>query len=308
MNCAEVEPYLSSYFDLQLEGELKQAVAIHIRTCTSCRSALETFASLSKLTKKSFVAVTELDLPNLRAPEELWARIDHSLQETSETTPDVMISRASLPGGRAHPERKLSGRLIHWTVRWQGAALAALLLIAVGAGIYWFQGHGVPHHASQRHLAHYINTFVEDADAAQQILISDYGAQQVNLRQASRYLGYQPVIPERLPEGYALEAIYVMEMECCNCAQYVCQREGAEPIVIFEHGEAHASHLADCSTQETRCNGECCQLGQTGKEWVASWQVGPRQITLVGVRDAKEVEHFMAHFKEPDISQTKDGA
>jgi hypothetical protein len=178
--------------------------------------------------------------------------------------------------------------------------LAALLLIAMGAGIFWFQG-GVKHpHELQGRLAHYINNFTHDADAAQRALVADYGAQRVNLQEASRRLGYLPVIPNRLPKEYSLEAIYVFEMDCCNCAQYVCHRGETGRLTIFEHGDAHAADLANWPTEETHCNGQCCLFARRNGALVASWQVGPRQITVVGARDIQEVHQLMRHFGKND--------
>lgn len=191
--------------------------------------------------------------------------------------------------------------------------MAAVLLIAAGTGIYWFQGRMGHHdplheHPPQGRLVHYINTFVHDAGAAQRILVSDYGAQRVDLQEASIRLGYQPVIPGRLPEGYSLKAIYVFEMDCCNCVQYICYREGAEPITVFEHTDFDAAHLAGCPTRETVCRGRRCQLAQMGKDWIASWQVGPRQITVVGAQNVEEVEQLITHFSQPKSSKTGQGA
>ncbi len=317
MNCHDTKPYLSPYYDRQLTGEMRQTVAAHIGTCPACRRELETFANLSKLTESSFAEVSELDLHRLLAPEDLWSRIESFLEAAPKTTPRAMdIPKTGVPAERKNPEGTSPeigrpARRFPWPrigAQWERAALAALLLIAMGAGVFWFQGSMEHQHEPQGRLARYINAFVRDTGIAQQLLVADYGAKRVDLREASRFLGYEPVIPNRLPEGYSLEAIYVFEMDCCNCAQYVCHREGADPITIFEHGDAHAAHLANCPTRETHCRGQRCQMAKLGKDWIASWQVGPRQITVVGVQDIQEVEHLMDHFSQPESSNSEQGA
>ena len=320
MNCHEAEPHLSSYYDRQLTGNLQQAVAAHVGECPSCRRELETFASLSRLTKSSFAEVEELDSLNLQTPEDLWSRIEGSLPEGAKnspragSSPTVVSPQAIRPENTqieaAHLESSSTHGRFWWgkAVQWERAVLAALLVIAMGVGIFWYQGRTGHHHSSQGRLEHYVKTFMHDSQDAQRTLVADYGAQRVERQELSKRLGYQPMIPNRLPEGYLLKAIYVFEMNCCNCAQYVCIREGDEPITFFEHGEAHAAHLAGCSTHETICHGQRCQLGEMGKQWIASWQVGPRQITVVGAHDVEEVEQLVAHFRQPSSSQTEQGA
>lgn len=266
MDCSKVQPLLSAYCDGELAADDRTMVAAHVTACAQCSRRLAAFGGLSTMVK---------GLATPPPPADIWTQIERELDADVQ-----VVARRSL-GVWTRSTRRL-------------AALAALVVIAVGLGLLATSNRLGVH--PRDHLARYLDQFQEDAEKAQRILIANYGAKAIDLEEAGRRLGYRPVVAGRLPDGYTLEAVYAVQMPCCDFMQYVCRRGSAGMIAIFERGDGHSGCLEGRPAIAACCGGQRCRLAQLGGKLVVSWNMDKRHLTIVGVRDVDEVEELMANF------------
>ena len=264
VSCVDAR-HLSAYYDGELSADPRRLVAAHVERCEQCGRQLAAFDELSTM-------VDGLATPP--APAEMWASIERELDAANS----VVRVRPATPWFRT-PQSL--------------AALAALVVIGLGLGFLATRS-GTGHVRGDR-LARYLDAFQEDAEDAQRVLIANYGAQAIDLAEAKKRLGYQPIVTGRLPEEYTLESVYVFEMECCSCVQYVCRRQNTEVVTIFEHRDGNASPLGDRPFIDVLYNGRHFRLAQLGGQLVASWNTrNNRRLTVVGARDIQEIGELMA--------------
>ncbi len=268
MNCREAQELLSMFYDEQLPPDVQAPVAEHVDRCAECARQLSMFEQLSTLAD---------GLGRLQPPANMWPLLEERLDA------DATTAQIHLP-----PRRSLGLR--HFT------AIAAAVAVAAGIGFlsFWLWGaHG--HHAVD--FAQYLDQFPHDQAEAQQRLLATYDGKAVNIQEATRRLGYRPVVADNLPDGFALEKMYVLKMPCCTCVQSVCRRDNGELLAVFEHNDAQPMWFGDRPVTAMRCAGKACQLVECSGQFVASWKAGKRHLTVVGARDVKEVEQLVGHFE-----------
>ncbi len=276
MDCQHVQELLSAYYDNELPADARMPVAQHVHRCARCANDLTRFGELSVLAK-------QLETPD--PPQQIWANIEAGLDA------DVREASISRPVPARWPGR----------TRWQLglAATAALLFIATG-GI-WIASkvfHNPDHHgAMAADFGTYLDDFYGHPQRAQKALLAKYDGQAVSLTQASRQLGYQPIVASGLPKRYKLDGVYVLKMPCCDCVQTICRRDDGKVFAIFEHDEQQPVRFGDRPTTEAKCRDCQCQITLANHGGlVASWKAGQRQLTIVGARDLDDIADLVTYF------------
>jgi len=267
MNCSDIQPRLSAYFDGELTGEDRDRVARHLQSCAACSGQVEAFGHLSQAVR---------GLPEPSSPVADWEDLASRL-DGREVSPPV-----------AKPS---SGRVAS---KWWLAA-AALILISAGIG-WWSLGRtGEPARATAATQFHdYLAAFRRDPARAQSLLLTNFEGRPVPAETAARLAGYRPAVAAGLPDDYAVQSTYVMKMPCCTCVQTVCRRRDGSTLAIFEHGGVPASLPLAESLRPGKCCGADCCLAQVDDRLAVTRRRGARHITLVGVKDPAEADHLLA--------------
>ncbi|MCA9007911.1 MAG: zf-HC2 domain-containing protein [Planctomycetaceae bacterium] len=277
MNCPEVQELLSAYYDGELDEARSSAVAAHIETCAECKAELDVFAKLTRLTES-------LDAP---APsDQIWNQIQQHLHD-SPTTDQTGKDNHHTTGRRNF-------------FKWGGVTLAAVFLLAVGTGWWFFQsGREVKEHQHNlqqftAEFGQYLDLFTQDPSAAQQFLLAKYQNQPLQEGQIPEKTGYKPFISKGLPADYRLESAHLFKMPCCTCVQAVCKRNDGSTLAIFEHDNEETSEwFGDRPNVCIACKDRKCCLVEFDQQIAASWKRGSHYITLIGVRDLDEVDRFV---------------
>jgi hypothetical protein len=271
MKCSEVQALLSPYFDGELHDDAQSAsIAQHLEACATCSEELALFQQLSAMSSA---------LAPIAAPQSNWDDLQAKLQAT-----DAVRSSAASSTDRWRSPRGL-------------IALAAMLLLAVGLGIYAMSS--VPTRDPHAQLAvvfeRYLTELDTDPARAQQVLLTAYNGRPVTLKQATSTLGYEPLLARSVPPGCTLVGIYLLEMPCCRCAQVVSLSEQGQVISVFEHSDAAAQWFGDRPAIDCLCEGQPTNVVQLQDRLAATWKQGGRYVTLVGARDLKEVTNYVRH-------------
>jgi hypothetical protein len=178
--------------------------------------------------------------------------------------------------------------------------MVATVLIAVGAG--WFilrHGlHSEHHNHFTAEFGQYLSEFRRDPDAAQQFLLSKYENHRVDPEQATKLVGYRPVIAGGVPPEYKLASTFVMKMPCCTCVQSLCQRSDGSTLAIFEHNDKTPQWFGDRPSITVNCHGRGCSLVELDGSTAVSWKQGDRYITLIGIKTLSEVDRIVAWLYE----------
>ncbi len=274
MDCQQVQKLLSAYCDDELSVDMRSSVAAHLQSCSHCGAELGVFQSLSGMAKG-------LDDPE--PPMRIWAGIEAGLNADKERTSAV----------RPTAQRSRSRR------KWRISVLATAATILVATGAVWISTrswHAAGHQGEvAAALEEYLEHFASRPETAQNVLLAKYGGQSVDMAEATRELGYRPAVARGLPNGYSLEATYVLKMPCCTCVQSICRRDDGQVLAIFEHDEEQPAWFGDRPKIKTQCGGCSCSIVQTDRGLVASWKARKRQLTVVGARDLAEVADLVGH-------------
>ena len=124
--------------------------------------------------------------------------------------------------------------------------------------------------------------------------MSNYEGRAVSYDEAATKVRYQPVTPERLPNGFSRKAVYLLRMPCCTCVQAIYQGTDGEKLAVFEHVDDQPVWFGTRPTIHTRCNGMPTSLVQVDDCLAASWKHQGRFVTVVGARDMEQVGQLMA--------------
>lgn len=269
MQCDEARELLSPYLDGELTPEQRLVVDSHLVECADCAAELVDFESISGYAARMVDPVP---------PADLWDRIDGQMVGSRTAT-------EPLPEQRRRSRRKIATVIV-----------AALLLVGTGLTVALMQWHGAEHHDTLN-LDQYLTEFARDPNVAQNSLLSKYENQEVDIREATAQLGYQPVAAGRLPDGVSVKAIRVFDMPCCRCIQTICTVDKKQTVVIYEHADEHAFEFGDRRSMTCQCKGHKTRIVKFDGQMVASWAKGRRHLTLVGARDLSQVVQFVERLK-----------
>lgn len=275
MNCSEVKERISAYYDGELPADSRTAVEAHLATCEDCARELEKFRQLSDLSK---------ELTHPEAPAHIWRQLEEQLG---------LDDRA-----RSKRPARLDGLGLNRKRLLQvGVAIAVVTLIVVVHLTYKTFSHVSRDEQFALVFRQYLKEFRDNPQAAQQILLGKYDGQAVRAERAARFVGYRPAVAGGMPEGYSVVSTYVMKMPCCTCVQCLCQRRDGTAVVIFEHDDEEPNWFGNRPERKAVVSDHQCSIVELDDRFAASWQRGKRQMTIVGLRDAKEIEHLIAWFE-----------
>jgi len=282
MKCYDVKRLLSAYYDGELastgEDVDRRAIEAHLQGCEACSCDLQHFERLSFSAKQ---------LPEAAAPQQ-WEGIEQSL--FSEPSP------VEKPAPHPAPPKRLQSPLLYIPL-----TLAAIALIVVAGS---FVLHLLTHDHGD-HLAinfnSYLADFQERPKEAQQILMSNYQGQAVQMSEAARVLGYTPAASGPVA-GYDVEAVYLLEMPCCQCPQVVLKRKGSKDasgqIAVFEHEKDQPVWFGERPSHNAVCAGKPTRIVQVENgKLAATWDNEDRHLTIIGARNEAEVATLITAFK-----------
>lgn len=273
MNCSEVQALLSAYWGGELADDQRLRVTAHLDQCPDCARELTGFQELTAMSET-------LDAP--APPARIWADVAKQLDDARQEP----VSAAGRVLSRLQSHRS---RIV----------LAASVLMAVCVG-YWGYSAWLASAGDSRfraEISRYLDTFLRDSASAQQLLLAKYQGQSVAADEATREVGYRPLVADGLPESYSVQSINVMKMPCCTCVQFLCKRSAGGSIAIFEHdGEGTTDWFGNRVRMCANCCGKSCTLVQAGDGFAASWRRAERHITVVGMRDVNELVELVAWF------------
>lgn len=269
MHCQQVRELLSAFYDDELPHDQAKAVSAHIAGCAECAAELETFHKLSDLTGR-------LDDP--RPPRHVWPRIAAQLNASQSP-----VTSTGMPTHRASRKMLL--------------AVAALLL----AGLSWI-GYTQWNAHAHRHLAanfgHFLDSFQQSPDEAQQELVEHYSGVPVKIADAVRELKYRPVVADGLPPDYEPAQAYLLKMPCCRCLEACYHRQDGGMLCVFEHDLDQPVWFGDRPTSSKMCSGKPTRLVQVDGCLAATWQQQKHHITVIGAKDVEEVTRLVAHLQQ----------
>jgi hypothetical protein len=276
VNCSEAQEILSAYHDGQLPPEEAARVAAHVAHCSRCAEELASFKQLSDLSRR---------LTDPHVPMDLWNGLQSRLAATTRSRSVV---------GRILPARVPGGLM----------ALAATIVVAVGMGIIAYQ-QWVPE-PEPEHLAmnfvQYLENFDQRPDEAQQILLTNYNGRPTTITDATNVLGYEPLAANRLPPGYDVQSVYLLDMPCCTCAQVMCTNEDGRSIAIFEHDIDLPVWFGDRPSIQAHCSGRPTRIVEVDDDLLAAtWPSSNRHLTVIGARDVEEVAQMVAHLDRSEV-------
>ena len=270
MNCSDVEPLLSDYYDGELAPDASQRVATHLENCASCADELSAFERLSQLASQ--------DAPGHSPPDDLWNQI-----------------RAKLDAPISSPPTQPARRWHDGNVRRLAAAAAVLLAVGIGllARQVWFSGS--PSQQLAADFGRYLSQFDENPQQAQRLLLASFDGEAVDLKAASARPDAWLVLSKGLPAGYSLDVGYRLKLPCCDCRQTLIKRADGGALALFQH-DGQSGDFGDSSSGQCSCDEACACISRVDSRLAVSWQQGDRHLTLVGARDKQEVQQFIAHY------------
>jgi hypothetical protein len=70
-------------------------------------------------------------------------------------------------------------------------------------------------------------------------------------------------------------------------------------FAVFEHDDSEQHMFGDRPGVECVCQGKQCKLVGLDERIAASWKLGSRHITVIGIESLEEVNELVAWFGEP---------
>jgi anti-sigma factor RsiW len=173
MDCAQFLQMVSAYADGELEGAARAGVETHLHDCPNCSMALDNLNALKAGMRDASLIYN--------APGGLQNRIN------------AMLDKAAV-----RPAAKPSVRHL-LTLRHLAGSVAAVAVLAIGAGIYWAVTTAPQRHLEAEAVADHnrsvmANHLVDIASSDQQKVASWLGAK----------LNYSPWVPASSPRGLTL--------------------------------------------------------------------------------------------------------
>lgn len=265
--CDEMLPLLSAYYDGELPESKLGIVTEHLQDCHRCRETLSSYRAISGL-------AAHMTQPN--APDR-WGELEAELV----TSP--------------HGQRSM----VHKSRR-PISLVAALLLVAIGFGIWGWRSHQTHH--LEMNFDGFLTRFAEDPQRAEQLLISQYQGRAVNFDQAVEELHYRPAVVDHMPSGYQLVSANLLKMPCCQCLQATFKGPTGKPICVFEHDLDQPVWFGDRACIDAICNGKKCRLIQVDGTVAATWQRAKRFITVIGPQNLDEMVKLIAQLDKDQPS------
>jgi hypothetical protein len=262
MDCQQTNNLLSHYFDGELPEVQRMEVESHFGDCSRCLQELAFFRKLS-------TAIRRLSVPAMPR-EMLWQRITAELDQASrKSSPTVLpiICAGSLKARK-----------------WAFLSTAAIVMMAISIAFVIYNTRR--HHGE---LQRYATLLESEPRAAQLYLAKQFSGQTVSADEAIRLVGYRPRNVQPPPAEFICDELVVLDMPCCKCVQAIWSRPDRSTIAVFEHQSEMDDWFSSDSSIRMKCAGIECRLTQLDGQLAATWQVGSRVITVIGLKDANEL-------------------
>ncbi len=270
MKCEETQGLLSNFFDSQLEESQRESVTEHVRDCLDCSQVLNDYERLSALNKA-------IETPE--PPADLWARIETDLEVASENPAPLILASDS----RSHLASP-------WLVTLSLCLVLGIAFVAIQSRSREHQ-----HAMVTIEFDEYLDSYSSSPRQAVQDLFSEYPQRIVSVEAAAKQVGYRPVVANSLPNGYAVESIQLLKMPCCECVKTICSSESGAPFVVFEHDAEQAIWFGNRPQRQCDCGGKPTTVIEFDHQIAATWRVGKRSVSVVGLKDVAEVEKLMPY-------------
>ena len=274
MNCEESRALLSIYIDGELSSDERVQLEVHLDGCTECSAELAELRCLASSYRK---------LPSPKLPQDLWARIRNSLADPHARSPmstvATVFDRDTITAARANRLRR----------RHYLAACGAAAAVLMGFAIHWNIGTSDDDTHNHDPLANYAAQFSTNVLLAQQRLVVQYSGRKITADEAFELVGYRPANVELPPTDFTCDSLYLLDMPCCKCVEAVWTREDGSGVVIFEHVAGTKDWFKGHPSVQLACTGKTCQIVELGNKFAASWGIGRKTITVVGLRDMAEL-------------------
>lgn len=270
LDCKRTEQLLSHYFDGELPSDDRAKVEVHLEGCPSCSGQLAAIQMLSQAARS---------LSTIRPPHDLWDRIAAQLNDPSLPEPNT-TNAVELPNRKLRSKRRFS---------WSQLATAVVLLI--GVGMLWGLQHSRYAHDP---LASYVQQFETSPLIAQEKLVAEYSGKIVSADQAVQLVGYRPRNVDPPPNGYRCDKLVMLDMPCCKCIQAVWQRDDQTQLAVFEHKSSIDDWFQGQPSISIKCQNKTCRVTELSSQLIATWQIGSRMVTVIGLRDVEELTRLVA--------------
>lgn len=272
MNCSDVQSRLSQFHDSHVAEDVRSPIEAHLKSCDACASLRAEYEAISLLARSQ---------TDPEPPSGVWDRIAGQLDQLSRVQP---VTPAVKPRSQRISARSLT--------------IAITLSLAVGIGLIQLLEWSLDGHAHQEmaiDFDRYLDAYADDPLDASRQLFTQYPAQEVTVEEAVREVGYRPVIANSLPAGYSVDSVHLMKMPCCQCIKMVCRDDRGDPFVIFEHDAEQPLWFGNRPKRQCPCDGVPTTLIDFDGQIAATWDVGKRSVTIVGVQDVEQIKELMPH-------------
>ena len=275
MNCSEVQELLSAYYDGELPCSQQTVLSEHLRQCAQCNRSIETFREVSGLLGQ---------ITSREPPAALWVGLESKM--------DSVMARPE--AGSFYGQRLL-----------KLATLAALLLIAVTT---WMYAHGLKRAARilpalAVDLDYYLDEFQLDPTQSPQVFLARYDGQSVPAEEATKHVEFRPVTADRLPDGFSLQAVYLLKMECCTGLESVYKRKGSEVLAILQHTTDQPVWLGNRAVVTAEIHGKPTRIVQVDGSLAATWRAGGTYVSLIGVQNIEELTSLITYIEHNTIKE-----
>ena len=269
MTCDEVRESLSAYLDGELEDSLTEHIGAHLETCGDCVEDLEELSRLSRLLAPARRCTT---------PEGLWARIAAHVSATS-AQPGRRPSTATVEASR------LAGR-------WRWVAAAASVGLATFVSSYWVASRTWFMQPVQTAYGLALGVYVEELEEGTQVFErfrAMHERREVSPDEMVRQVGFTPLVPDELPDGFRLDKSYVLATTCCNAIE-IRYIKGSQLVTVFQQGRGHPVSFPGLEAEPARIDGVVCRRVRVGDIVVVNWDGDGRNMTLLARADVPQIE------------------
>ncbi|WP_417850236.1 anti-sigma factor family protein [Thalassoglobus sp.] len=269
MTCKNTQSLLSHFFDHQLDEQQRETISEHLEHCSDCSRVLNDYKQLSVLNQA---------IESPQPPANLWAKIQQDLDgQPADPAPLILTT----------PRRQVARP---WVV-------AVLLLMVFGISFVAIQSqsHDHQHTMVTIEFDEYLDSYAASPQQALKDLFSEYPQRTVSVETATKQVGYRPVVANSLPSGYTVESIQLLKMPCCECVKTMCTSDSGDPFVVFEHDAEQAIWFGHREKRQCDCGGKPTTVMEFDQQIAATWRVGKRSVSVVGLKDVQEVEKLMPY-------------
>jgi hypothetical protein len=266
MECTTQSELLTSFYDDELAPDQRVLVDQHVATCPKCQEALRRLRVLSVFAEK---------LPLVAPTSDLWRKIAEGTDSHRASKPCVSVW----------------SRRCRWLTTAVGGLLAVGILIALI--ITFSHDHKQGGHRITD-FTPYLSRFPGSPELAVEYFVDKYQGKPVDLSEAEKLIGYQPVVGESLAPEYTLRQSFLLDMPCCRCVCGCFQHQDGHIIHIFEHARDQAVSFGDNPVIVSSCHGRGCRLVQVDGLLAVNWTTpANRSLTVVGAKSIEEVSRVV---------------